>query len=294
MTRAPYVRVLGEYIRQTRRRFVSLKVGPLRVRDTPISEAATSSRRMGAAMTWPDIAEIHVSPTSSPCASTSRHEFPRALHDEIAGEGPPSCAPSMAAAPALARSIRQSSELCMMLPVLKACASSRPMGIDCCAARARSDPVIFLEHSRSTTKGQCRRRDVRHALAPPRSCSGQDATILALALLGAARSPRREAQDEQASTRGDRPSPLLRADTQTILVFCGRAHIALFTVEESARCARGSDWSRSFADEAFYDLDGPPVRITTPHIPLPAADILEDLLCRASTASPRRVQRSLQ
>ena len=24
------------------------------------------------------------------------------------------------------------------------------------------------------------------------------------------------------------------------------------------------------------DLDGPPVRITTPHIPLPAADALED------------------
>ena len=31
------------------------------------------------------------------------------------------------------------------------------------------------------------------------------------------------------------------------------------------------------ADEAFYDLDGPPVRITTPHIPLPAAAALEDI-----------------
>ena len=30
-------------------------------------------------------------------------------------------------------------------------------------------------------------------------------------------------------------------------------------------------------EEAFYDLDGPVVRITTPHIPLPAADALEDL-----------------
>ena len=29
------------------------------------------------------------------------------------------------------------------------------------------------------------------------------------------------------------------------------------------------------ADEVFYDLDGPIVRITTPHIPLPAADALE-------------------
>ena len=31
------------------------------------------------------------------------------------------------------------------------------------------------------------------------------------------------------------------------------------------------------AEECFYDLDGPIVRITTPHLPLPAADALEDL-----------------
>jgi acetoin:2,6-dichlorophenolindophenol oxidoreductase subunit beta len=32
-------------------------------------------------------------------------------------------------------------------------------------------------------------------------------------------------------------------------------------------------------EEVFFDLDGAPVsvRITTPHIPLPAADALEDL-----------------
>jgi pyruvate dehydrogenase E1 component beta subunit len=31
------------------------------------------------------------------------------------------------------------------------------------------------------------------------------------------------------------------------------------------------------AEEALYDLDGPIVRITTPHIPLPSAAALEDL-----------------
>jgi acetoin:2,6-dichlorophenolindophenol oxidoreductase subunit beta len=29
-------------------------------------------------------------------------------------------------------------------------------------------------------------------------------------------------------------------------------------------------------EEVFGDLDGPPIRITTPHVPLPAADALED------------------
>ena len=32
------------------------------------------------------------------------------------------------------------------------------------------------------------------------------------------------------------------------------------------------------AEECFWDLDGPIHRITTPHIPLPAADTLEDLV----------------
>ena len=31
------------------------------------------------------------------------------------------------------------------------------------------------------------------------------------------------------------------------------------------------------ADEGFYSLDAPIVRITTPHIPLPSAAALEDL-----------------
>jgi pyruvate dehydrogenase E1 component beta subunit len=30
------------------------------------------------------------------------------------------------------------------------------------------------------------------------------------------------------------------------------------------------------ADEKFYALDGPIVRVTTPHLPLPSADVLED------------------
>jgi acetoin:2,6-dichlorophenolindophenol oxidoreductase subunit beta len=48
------------------------------------------------------------------------------------------------------------------------------------------------------------------------------------------------------------------------------------------------------ADEAFYDLDGPPVRITTPHIPLPAADILEDIALPTADRIVERVHRSMQ
>ena len=39
------------------------------------------------------------------------------------------------------------------------------------------------------------------------------------------------------------------------------------------------------AEELFYDLDGPIIRVTTPHIPLPSADALED----AVMPSPARI-----
>ncbi len=66
-------------------------------------------------------------------------------------------------------------------------------------------------------------------------------------------------------------------DTQTILREVARTG-RLFTVEENPRlCGWGAEITSIVAEEAFWDLDAPIVRITTPHIPLPAADALEDL-----------------
>ena len=60
---------------------------------------------------------------------------------------------------------------------------------------------------------------------------------------------------------------LVPLDTQTILGSVAKTH-RLFTVEENPRlCGWGAEIVSIVADEAFYDLDGPPVRITTPHIP---------------------------
>jgi pyruvate dehydrogenase E1 component beta subunit len=70
---------------------------------------------------------------------------------------------------------------------------------------------------------------------------------------------------------------LVPLDTKTILrdvAETGR----LFTVEENPRlCGWGGELSSIVSEEIFYDLDGPIIRITTPHIPLPASDVLEDL-----------------
>ena len=69
---------------------------------------------------------------------------------------------------------------------------------------------------------------------------------------------------------------LVPLDTRTILAEVARTG-RLFTVEENPRlCGWGAEIVSIVAEEAFGALTGPVVRITTPHIPLPAADRLED------------------
>ncbi|MGZ9073945.1 MAG: transketolase C-terminal domain-containing protein, partial [Rhodoplanes sp.] len=124
---------------------------------------------------------------------------------------------------------------------------------------------------------------------------GADATILALAMMV----PRAvEAADRLKAEHGidcevvDVRS-LVPLDMQTILGSLGRTH-RLFTVEENPRlCGWGAEIVSIAAEEAFYDLDGPPVRITTPHVPLPAADTLEDMILPTVERIADTVRRSL-
>ena len=70
---------------------------------------------------------------------------------------------------------------------------------------------------------------------------------------------------------------LVPLDMATVLASVS-ATSRLFTVEENPQaCGWGAEVASIVADEAFWDLDGPIVRITTPHLPLPAAGELEDL-----------------
>ena len=81
--------------------------------------------------------------------------------------------------------------------------------------------------------------------------------------------------------------------TENAVASVARTH-RLFTVEENPRlCGWGAEIVSIVADEAFYELDGPPVRITTPHVPLPAADILEDMILPTVDRIADTVRRSL-
>jgi acetoin:2,6-dichlorophenolindophenol oxidoreductase subunit beta len=158
--------------------------------------------------------------------------------------------------------------------------------------------VIFLEHkSLYPIKGDVPDGEIVDRLGTASVVrTGKDSTIIALALMV----PRAiAAADRLKSEHGidceviDVRS-LVPLDTQTILGSVARTH-RLFTVEENPRlCGWGAEIVSIVADEAFYDLDGPPVRITTPHIPLPAADILEDLALPSVERIVDRVKRAME
>ncbi|MGZ8600056.1 MAG: transketolase C-terminal domain-containing protein, partial [Actinomycetota bacterium] len=86
---------------------------------------------------------------------------------------------------------------------------------------------------------------------------------------------------------------LVPLDTTTILGSVARTS-RLVTVEENPRlCGWGAEVASIVAEERFFDLDGPIVRITTPHIPLPAADVLEDLAIPSADRIVERVRATL-
>ena len=142
------------------------------------------------------------------------------------------------------------------------------------------DPVIFFEH-KNLLGNKCEVPDGEYVLPLGQAAvlrEGKDATIIALAAMV----PRAlKAAETLAAEHGISATVidlrcLVPLDTRTILEHSARTG-RVFTVEENPRlCGWGAEVVSIIQEEAFSSLKGPMVRITTPHIPLPAADRLED------------------
>jgi pyruvate dehydrogenase E1 component beta subunit len=276
--------------------------GPRRVRDTPISEQAIMGAAMGAAMTGlKPIAEIMFSDFFAVCFDYIANEFSKSRYMT---NGQVRC--PLVVRTANGGGVRfgaqhsQSVEnWAMMIPGLKVVAPSTPVDvIGLLAAAVRDpDPVIFFEHKGLyPAKGEVPDGEIVDTLGTAKIVRpGKDATILALAMmvpraLAAAEKLKAEAgiDCEVIDVRS-----LVPLDTKTILESVARTN-RVFTVEENPRlCGWGAELVSIIADEAFYDLDGPPVRITTPHIPLPAADTLEDMVLPNEERIAETVRRCL-
>ena len=278
------------------------KFGPRRVRDTPISEQAILGAAMGAAMTGlRPIAEIMFSDFLAVCFDFIANEIPKARYMTNGQTGCPLVVRTGNGAGSRfgAQHSQSVENWAMMIPGLKVVAPSTPtdvIGLMAAAVRDE-DPVVMFEHkSLYAMKGEVPDGEIVDTLGTAKVLrEGRDATILALALMV----PRALAAAEKLKAEHGIDAEvidvrsLVPLDTQTILGSVAKTG-RLFTVEENPRlCGWGAEIASIAADEAFYDLDGPIVRITTPHIPLPAADNLEDMALPTPERIVEKVSRAM-
>jgi pyruvate dehydrogenase E1 component beta subunit len=273
--------------------------GADRVRDTPISEQAIIGAAMGAAMTGlRPIAEIMFSDFFAVCWDLVANEIAKTRY----------MTDGQCSFPLVIRSANgggsrfgaqhsQSVEnWAMAIPGLKVVAPASPADVKgLLAASIRDpDPVLFFEHkSLYATKGDVPEEEHVVPLGEARIVrSGSDVTIVALAamVLRAEKAADILQQDHGISATVVDVRSLVPLDTKTILDEVSKTG-RLITVEENPRlCGWGAEVASIVAEELFWDLDGPVVRVTTPHIPLPSADALED----AMLPSPARIVAAAQ
>lgn len=259
--------------------------GPMRVRDTPIAEQAIIGATMGAAMTGlRPIAEIMFSDFFAVCwdivvnqiaktrfMSDGQCSFPLVIRCANGG-----------GARFGAQHSQSVENWAMAVPGLKVVAPSSPADVKglLAAAIRDPDPVLFFEQkSLYGIKGDVPEDEHVVPLGKANVLrDGSDVTIVALAAMvpkamQAAETLRNE--HDISVTVIDLRS-LVPLDTTTIFASVSRTG-RLVTVEENPRlCGWGAEVSSLVAEELFWDLEGPIVRVTTPHVPLPSADALED------------------
>jgi pyruvate dehydrogenase E1 component beta subunit len=260
------------------------RFGPERVVDTPISEQAILGAAMGAAMTGlRPIAEIMFSDFFAVCWDIIANEIAKTRY-MTNGQVTLPLVIRTANGGGLRFGAQHSQSVenwAMSVPGLKVVAPSNPADvIGLLAAAVRDpDPVVFLEaKSLYPVKGEVPDGELVDELGTATVLrEGDDCVLVALGAMV----PRAVAAAEELGRLGIRAGvvdvrSLVPLDTRTILAEVSRSG-RLFTVEENPRlCGWGAEIVSIVVEEAFTDLDGPPIRITTPHVPLPAADALED------------------
>ncbi len=260
------------------------RFGPDRVRDTPISEEAIVGAAMGAAMTGlHPIVEIMFSDFLATCWDLVANQIAKTRYMTNGQVALPLVIRTANGAGSRfgAQHSQSVENWAMSVPGLKVVAPATPADAKglLAAAIRDPDPVVFFEHkSLYPTKGQV--PDGEHVEELGRALvrrAGEDVTVVALASMV----PRALDAAERLSASGVDAEvidvrSLVPLDMTTIGGSVGKTS-RLFTIEENPRlCGWGAEVASIIAEERFDDLDGPIVRITTPHVPLPAADGLED------------------
>jgi pyruvate/2-oxoglutarate/acetoin dehydrogenase E1 component len=261
------------------------RFGPQRVRDTPISEEAIAGAAMGGAMAGlRPVAEIMFSDFFATCWDIVANQIAKTRYMS-GGQVTLPLVIRCANGGGFRFGAQHSQSVenwAMAVPGLKVVAPSTPADVKgLLAASIRDDdPVLFFEaKSLYADKGEV--PDGEHVdelgVAVVHG-DGDDVVLIALAAMvpKALKAAETLRADHGIGCRVVDLRTLVPLDVTSVL-HAVRATGRVFTVEENPRlCGWGAEVASIVAEEAFYDLDGPIVRITTPHVPLPAAEALED------------------
>lgn len=277
--------------------------GPERVQDTPISEPAIVGAAMGAAMTG-----------LRPIADMTSADFLATCWDMVAVELAKMryMKDGQVTVPLVVTAYRrgglgyggthsQSLEnWAMAVPGLKVVAPSTPAdAFGMMAASIRDeDPVVFFAHKffahKTLLSAVGKVPDGEHVEPLGRAItrrSGSDVTIVSLGAMV----PRALEAAELLETRGISAAVLdLRClvplDVTALFEAVSRTGKVCIVEENPRLRGWGAEVSALLAEELFHRLDGPIVRVTTPHIPLPAAPTLES----AAIPSVKRICEAVQ
>jgi pyruvate dehydrogenase E1 component beta subunit len=262
------------------------KFGPIRVRDTPIAEQAILGAAMGAAMTGlRPVAEIMFSDFLAVCWDLVANEIAKTRYMTNGQISLPLVIRTGNGGGSRfgAQHSQSVENWAMAIPGLKVVAPSTPADVKglLAAAIRDPDPVIFFEHKALyAVKGEVpdgEHVDTLGTAAIRRQ--GSDLTIAALGLMvpRALEAAEKLQNEHNISATVIDVRSLVPLDLQTIFAAISKTG-RFYTVEENPRlCGWGAEISSLVSEELFWDLDAPITRITTPHVPLPAADQLEDL-----------------
>jgi pyruvate/2-oxoglutarate/acetoin dehydrogenase E1 component len=276
--------------------------GPKRVRDTPISELAILGAAMGAAMTGlRPVAEIMFSDFLACCWDYVANEIAKTRYmSDGQLEVPLVIRTANGAGSRFGAQHSQSVEnWAMMIPGIKVIAPSNAADAKglLAAAIRDPDPVIFFEH-KSLLASKMEVPDGEHVVPLGKAAvlrEGGDVTLIALAaMVPRALKAAEELQAQGISATVVDLRSLVPLDARTLLEHAARTG-RVFTIEENPRlCGWGAEISSIIHEDVFDSLKGPVVRITTPHVPVPAADRLEDAVIPSVARIVADVKRNLE
>ena len=261
--------------------------GPRRVKDMPISELAILGAAMGMAMTGlRPVAEIMFSDFLACCWDYVANEISKTRYMSDGQITLPLVIRTLNGAGARfgAQHSQSLENWAMAVPGIKVVAPSNAADAKglLAAAIRDPDPVILFEHKYLlSSKGDVPEGEYLVPLGKSAVVrEGSDITVIALAAMV----PRTLEAAELLSTEHGISATvidlrtLVPLDTQTFLRESTRTG-RIFTVEENPRlCGWGAEIVSIIQEEAFGALKQPIVRITTPHVPIPATDQLEDFV----------------